>query len=95
MNKKELYQQKLQAQLDVWQAEVDKMKAQLGGASVGAKMEINQQINNLEDKLADGKKKLKELSEATEENWESIKADIDNLAESISDSFKEQLEKIK
>jgi chromosome segregation ATPase len=89
MNKKDLYKQKLQAQLDEWQADVDKMKAKLGGASVGAKLEINQEINQLEGKLGEGRKKLEELSEATEENWENLKASIDETWEGIANSFKD------
>lgn len=88
MNKKDLYQQKLQAQLDEWQAEIDKMKAKLGGASVGAKLEINQEINRLEGKLEEGRKKLNELSEASEENWEDLKTKIEKEWEEIADSFK-------
>jgi len=89
MNKKDLYKQKLQAKLDEWQADVDKMKAKLGGASVGAKLEINQEINQLEGKLGEGRNKLEELSEATEENWENLKASIDETWEGIANSFKD------
>ncbi len=89
MNKKDLYKQKLQAQLDEWQADVDKMKAKLGSASVGAKLEINQEINQLEGKLGEGRKKLEELSEATEENWENLKASIDETWKGIANSFKD------
>jgi chromosome segregation ATPase len=89
MNKKDLYKQKLQAELDEWQADVDKMKAKLGGASVGAKLEINQEINQLEGKLGEGRNKLEELSEATEENWENLKASIDETWEGIANSFKD------
>jgi len=34
MSEKELYQQKLQAQLDEWKAEIDKLKAKAAGAGV-------------------------------------------------------------
>jgi chromosome segregation ATPase len=88
MNKKDLYKQKLQAQLDEWQADVNKMKAQLGGASVGAKMEINQELNQLEANLAEGREKLEELSQATEDNWENLKDSLDETWEGIGNSFK-------
>jgi hypothetical protein len=39
MNEKELYQQKKQAQLDEWKAEVDKLKAKASGASADAQMD--------------------------------------------------------
>lgn len=94
MNKKDLYKQKLQAQLDEWQADVNKMKAQLGGASVGAKLEINQELNQLEGKLAEGREKLEELSQATEENWENLKESIDETWEGIANSFKNVFGKI-
>lgn len=38
MSEKEIYQQKTQAQLDEWKAEVDKLKAKAFGSSADAQM---------------------------------------------------------
>ncbi len=57
MNEKELYQQKKQAQLDEWKAEVDKLKAKASGATADAQIELNKQIEALEGKIEEGKTK--------------------------------------
>ncbi|MCG6201811.1 coiled coil domain-containing protein [Psychromonas antarctica] len=74
MNKKELYQQKKQAQLDEWQAELDKLKAKASGASVDVQLEVNKQIKALEGKLDEGNTKLAEIAAASDDTWESMKS---------------------
>ncbi|MGB5177168.1 MAG: hypothetical protein WBP44_00420 [Gammaproteobacteria bacterium] len=51
MNEKELYQQKKQARLDEWDAEVDKHKARASGVNADAQLELNKQIEALEGKI--------------------------------------------
>ena len=50
MSEKEAYETKLQAQLDEWQADVDKLRARLKNAEADAKLEIKQQMNDLQAK---------------------------------------------
>ena len=73
MNEKELYQQKMQAQLDEWNAEVERLKARASGAKADAQLEMNKQIKALEGKIEDGKVKLAEISDASEEVWDSMR----------------------
>lgn len=47
----------LQVQLDEWKKEIDKLKGQIGDAA--AKDEINRKINEIEQRIEDGKAKLK------------------------------------
>jgi hypothetical protein len=64
VSEKELYQQKKQAQLDEWKAEVDKLKSKASGASADAQMELNKQIEAFEGKIEKGKAKLAEIADA-------------------------------
>lgn len=64
MSDKELYQQKKQAQLDEWKAQVDKHKANASGASADAQMELNKQIEAFEGKIEKGKAKLADIADA-------------------------------
>lgn len=93
MNEKELYQQKLKAQLNEWQADIDKLKAKMAGASVGAKMELNPHINMLESKLSEGGSKLEELEKATEETWETFKESLEEAWKSITAEFEDAYKK--
>ncbi|PIW49240.1 MAG: coiled coil domain-containing protein [Zetaproteobacteria bacterium CG12_big_fil_rev_8_21_14_0_65_54_13] len=74
MNEKELYQQKQQAQMDEWKAEADKLKAKGAGASADAQVALNKQIKAVEGKIEAGKSRLAEISDASEEAWDSMKS---------------------
>jgi septal ring factor EnvC (AmiA/AmiB activator) len=95
MNEKELYQQKKQAQLDEWKAEVDKFKAKASGASADAQLELNQQIKSLEGKIEEGKAKLAEIVDASEDAWESIKEGLESAWDSMKSAFSDAAAKFK
>ncbi|MEX1994173.1 MAG: hypothetical protein WD929_05880 [Steroidobacteraceae bacterium] len=95
MNEKELYQQKKQAQLDEWKAVVDKLKAQASGASADAQMELNKQIEALEGKIEEGKTKLAEIADASEDAWESIRDGVESAWDSMKSAFSEAVDKFK
>lgn len=95
MNEKELYQQKKQAQLDEWKAEVDKLKAQAAGASADAKLEMNRQIGTLEGKIEEGKSKLAEVKDASDDTWESIKDGMESTWDSMKSAFNDAAAKIR
>lgn len=83
MSKKELYIQKMQAQLGEWEAEVDRFKAKASGASANVQMELNKEIGALKGKIEQGKTKLAEISDASEDAWESIKEGADSAWDSL------------
>ena len=95
MNEKELYQQKKQAQLDEWKAEVDKLKAKASGASADAQLELHKQIESLEGKIEMAKAKLAEIAEAGEDAWDSIKDGVESAWDLMKSSFSEALDKFK
>jgi hypothetical protein len=95
MNEKELYQQKKQAQLDEWKAQLDLLKAKASGASADAQLELNKRLEALEDKIGEGKSKLSELADAGEEAWESIKDGVEGAWDSLKSGFHDAAEKFK
>lgn len=95
MKDKELYQQKKQAQLDEWKAEVDKLKAKASGASADAQLEMNKQIKALETKIEENKAKLSELAKAGEDAWESIKDGVESAWDSMKSAVSDTAKKFK
>jgi len=93
--KKELYQQKLQAQLEGWQADVDKLKALAKGASADAQLELNKQVEALESKIEEGKTRLAELAEASEEAWGSMKDGVESAWDALTSAFDDAVSKFK
>ena len=95
MNDKELYQQKKQAQLDEWQAEIDKLKARASMASADAQLEMNKQIATLESHIKAGKAKLSELAQTGEEAWGSIKLGVDSAWDALKSAVGDAASKFK
>lgn len=95
MNERELYQQKKQAQLDEWTAEVDRLRAEASGASADAQLELDREIEALEGKIEEGKTKLAEIAEASDDTWESIKDGVESAWDSMKFAFSDAAAKFK
>lgn len=88
MSMKEAYEQKLQAQLDEWSAEIDKLKARADQAEADAQLEHYKQIENLRTMQDAARSKLAELKNSGDDAWEDLKAGIDNARESLAQALK-------
>jgi uncharacterized coiled-coil DUF342 family protein len=78
MNIKESYRQKLQAQLDEWGAEIDKLKARADRADADIKLEYYEQIDDLRVKQQAVTDRLAELKSASDDAWEDLKAGVES-----------------
>jgi len=83
MNDKELYRQKLQAELDEWKAENAKLKAKAAVAKAEAQLTMNKHIARLDYRLNDAQAKLSALAEASEDAWDSVKNGVESAWNSL------------
>jgi hypothetical protein len=83
MNEKELYQQKMQAQLDEWNADVAKLKARASGASADAQLKINDQVEALQPHMEQAKAQLAVLADAADDGWDTGKDNLDSAWKSL------------
>ena len=88
MSMKQAYQDKLQAQLDQWRAEIGKLQAKAQGSSAQAQLDYYKQIENLRSMQVDAEKKLDELRQSGDEAWEDLKAGIDHAWGSLGNAVK-------
>lgn len=95
MHEKELYNQKMQAQLDEWKAELNLLKAKAKKAEADSKLEADKKINELEGRIEEGQTKLNELKEASDEAWESVKSGFDAAWSSLKSGFEDAASKLK
>ena len=93
MGKKEAYKQKIEAQLDEWKADIDKLKAKADKVKADARVNYTRHIEELKEKQAKARQKLKELEDAGEETWEGMKAGIDKARDELKSSFNKFKEK--
>ena len=87
MSTKELYKQKLQAQLDEWNAEIAKLKAKAAGESADVQIALHKQLDSLESHLADARTKLADLAASGDDAWESLKASVESAWDSVKAAF--------
>jgi len=95
MSMKESYLQKLQAQLNEWSAEIDKLKAMADKAEADTRLEYYEQIDELRVKQAAANIKLRELMDASDDAWEDLKAGVESAWLSLGDSVKDAAARFK
>ena len=95
MNDKELYRQKFQAQLDGWQADIDKLKAKAATSKADIQLDMNKLAGDLETKAKNAKAKLAELADAGEDALSSVKAGIESAWGELKSSVSDAVSKFK
>lgn len=88
MSMKEAYEKKLQAQLDEWSAEIDKLKAKADSAEGDAQLEYYKKIEELQSMKENVANKLAELKNSGEGAWVDLKAGIDSAWDSLDKALK-------
>ena len=95
MTEKELYRQKLQAQLDEWRAEGALWKARAAGAGADAQIEMKKHVEELDHRLQEASTRLSGLAAAGEDAWDSLKKGADAAWDSLKGSVGEARSKFK
>lgn len=88
MSLKTAYQEKFQAQLNEWSAQMEVLKAKRDKAEADAKISYEHHIKELQSQYDTAQGKLKELQSASETAWEEMKSGIESAWESMSKAVK-------
>lgn len=87
MDDKSAYQQKLEARLDQWRADIDKLEAKAAEAGADARLKYQNEVKALRAKQDEARKKLEELGEAQGAAWKDLKSGVetawDNLGKAV------------
>jgi uncharacterized coiled-coil DUF342 family protein len=92
---KEAYEKKLQAQLNEWSAEIDKLKAKADSTEADAQLEYHKQIEELRSMQESATNKLDELRNAGDDAWEDLQAGIDSAWDSLGNALKSAASRFK
>lgn len=95
MSMKEAYEHKLQAQLDEWSAEIDKLKAKADGAEADRELQYYEKIEELQSMQESASKKLTELKNSSDDAWEDLKAGVDNAWDSLGSALNSAISRFK
>ena len=88
MSMKDAYIQKIEAQLEEWKSEIDKIKAKADKADADAKLEYYEQIEKLRTKQQAAQEKFTQLKNAGEDAWEDLKAGLELAGVSLAEALK-------
>jgi chromosome segregation ATPase len=89
MSMKQAYVEKVQARLNEWDAEIEKLKARADEAEADAKISYHKQIETLREEQRQAQAKLDELRAAGDDAWEYMKAGVQNAWDSLEQAAKD------
>lgn len=92
---KENYQKKIESQLNEWRADIDRLKARARNATAETRLKYQESIDRLEQKMDEGKSKLKDIRESSGEAWESIREGADSIWDTMKATFAEVRDKLR
>jgi multidrug resistance efflux pump len=94
-DKRKAYEEKLDAQLAEWNAQIDLLRAKADKAKADAKIEYLKTIDSLQHKQDAAKAKLHELKTAGDEAWEDLKTGAGKAWNEVEAAFHEAKSKFK
>ena len=95
MSDKSAYREKLEARLDQWRAEIDKLQAKAAEASADARKEYEDQVDELRKQQDAAREKLKELDKASDDAWEDLKDGFEKAWDNLGDAVESARERFK
>lgn len=87
MNKRHEYLEKLKAQLEEWEYDIDRLEARLEDAQGEARIKMDKAIADLKSRQKDVQAKLKKMEEAAEDAWQDVKDGLELAWDSLKLGF--------
>jgi len=94
-DKRKAYEEKLDAQLEEWNAQTALFKARADKAKAEAKIEYYKTIEALQHKQDEARTKLRELKTAGDEAWEDLKTGAEKAWDEVKTAFSSAASKFK
>jgi hypothetical protein len=86
-DKRKAYEEKFDAQMKEWSAEIALLNAKADKAKAEAKIEYYKTIERLQGKQDGAKMKLQELRAAGDDAWEDLKVGAENVWADVKTAF--------
>jgi hypothetical protein len=94
-DKRKAYEERLDAQLEEWNAEIALLKARADKAKAEVKIEYYKTIEALQHKQGEARTKLLELKNAGDEAWEDLKSGAEKAWDEVKAAFQSAVSKFK
>ena len=86
---RQAYEQKMDARLAKWDAQMQALKARAREAGADVKAEIGEELHALEERSKAAKKKLRAFREASGDAWQDLKEGLDESWQALDRSLQE------
>jgi hypothetical protein len=93
--KRKAYEEKIEAQMKEWGAQIGLLKAKADNAKADAKIEYVKTIEALQRKQNEAGKKLQELKNSGDEAWEDIKTGAEKAWAEVKTAFHDATSRFK
>jgi len=93
MSEKDAYQKKLEAKLDEWRAELQRLKAKAAGAEADVEIELKERLIDLRAKRDHAELRLEKLRNAGEGAWQELKSGIERAVDDFGQAVKRARER--
>lgn len=77
MSSRDEYVRKMQAKLEEWNADIDKLTAKANEVSADIRSEYGEQIEALKAKQAAARQKIEEVQKSGENAWQDLKSGVE------------------
>lgn len=88
MDRKEAFQEKLQAQLDEWTLDIAKLRTKAEKAQADAKSKYLEEVEQLRERQKTAEAQMKKLQDAQGEAWKDMTKGIETAWDDMSDAMK-------
>lgn len=95
MSLRDEYVQKMKAQLDQWNAELQKLEAKTAEAQADAKIKFERELVELRQRRDEAQKKLVELQKAGDEAWQDMVQGTERMWNAMNDAFQKAWSRFK
>ncbi|MHB1564820.1 MAG: sll1863 family stress response protein [Leptospirillum sp.] len=95
MDSKEAYKQKLNAQMKEWSAQINLLNAKIENKGADMRIKYAKELDAVKAKQEEVLQKIKELDEATGENWEKVKNTADQILDDLKTGLNNALSRLK
>lgn len=95
MPEKNQYIEKAQARLNQWNAEIHKLEAKMDEAEADAKIEYQNQLEEMRKQRDEAEAQMREMQNASDEAWSELQSGFDKAWDDISTAFESAVSKFK
>lgn len=86
LNKREAYREKMKAQIEQYEAELDKFRAQAREKAADSKIQAGQNIEYMESRLAKVRESFEDLKKSGQEGFDEARERLEGAWEALTNS---------